>query len=422
MRKIIVLYLFLLPLISAGQNRTLISLEECQRMAAENYPSLKQKGLIELSSDISMNNLTKNYLPVLTFAGQASLQSAVTEIPQIFPGMDIPEASADQYKVYLDLNQVIYDGGLTSRQKRAELASRETELQALEVEKARLKDRVNLLYFNILLIQANEDIITTALEDLKARLKKTEAAVKNGAALQSSADVLKAEVLRLEQQFTELHHGKMAGIGMMSVYTGQTIPENPVYSLPGTEFPAAEPENRRAELRLYQLQMNKLDRSAEIASVRLMPRISAFGQAGYGRPGLNMLSDEFEPYYIVGARLSWNFWNWNQTSGEKKVIALRKDMLNLQKETWEQSVKAEAEKLKSDISKYSELLLKDEEIIVLRQNILSDAGSKLGNGVITATEYVAEVQALNQARLNRDMHRIMLEISKINYLNNYGNF
>lgn len=420
MKKIFLLFFIFTGAAALAQQTDTISLNNCRQLAIANYPLIKQKDLLSEAAGLRIKNLNTNYFPQLSLNGQATYQSAVTEIPKISPMFDFPSMSRDQYKVTLDVNQTIWDGGTTSAQKKLENSNLLADQMNVDVEMAKIKERVNQIYFNILLAQQNEKVVLNVQDELKSKLKKTEAGIKDEVALQSTADILKAEIIKTEQQLIELSNAKSASLKMLSEFINRTLSETTELIIP--ESLVVEPvyDNKRLEMKLLDLQMNKLDISKSLINTKVMPRFFAFGQGGYGRPGFNMLSNNFDFFYIVGAKLNWNISGFYQSGREKRVIEIQKNILNTQKETFDKNLKIASQKDAADISKYKQLIIKDDEIISLRQNITKTASTQLENGVITATEYVTELNAEMLARLNLELHKIQLKMAEINYLNSMG--
>jgi len=420
MKKILLLFVVFPWMPLFAQQPDTISLNYCQQLALDNYPLIKQKELLSEAAGLKIKNLNTNYFPQISLNGQATYQSAVTEIPQISPMFNFPSMSKDQYKVTLDVNQTIWDGGLTSAQKKLENTSLQADQMNIDVETAKIKERVNLIYFNILLAQQNEKVVVNIQDELRSKLKKTEAGIKNEVLLQSNADVLKAELIKTEQQLIELANSKSAALNMLSEFINR-----PLYGTTELKIPEdiiIEPvyDNKRPEMQLLDLQMNKLDVSKSLVNTKVMPRFYAFGQGGYGRPGFNMLSNDFDFFYIVGAKMSWNISGFYQSGREKRIIDIQKNILNTQKETFDKNLKIASQKDAADITKYKQLISKDDEIIKLRQNITKTASAQLENGVITATEYVTELNAEMLAKLNLELHKIQMKIAETNYLTSMG--
>lgn len=422
MRKYILLLLILFCKISFSQNTDTLTLDTCQKKALENYPLIKQKDLINKTSELKLFNIAKTYLPQLTLNGQATYQSAVTELPISIPHITIPTVDKDQYKATLDVTEIFYDGGLSSKQKKLEQVSLQSNLQKLETELYQLKDKVNTIYFGIIALQESKKLLLLQKEDLKNNLTKIESGVKNGAVLQSNADVLKAEIIKIEEQVIELESGITSGFNMLGDYMNTTISATAVLKLPETVIPKTDYDITRPELKSFDLQQQTLDASKSLLNCRLIPRVSGFGELGYGRPGLNMLSNSFNSYYLVGAKVTWTLWDWNETKNEKQLIDIQSQMLNTQKDLFNQGIKLLLEKNISDIQKYQDLQEKDKEIIALRKNITLSSESQMINGTITATEYLTVKNEELQAKINLETHKIELVQAQIDYLTTKGKY
>lgn len=418
------LVIFLLAFSSFGllaQSSDSLSLDECQKLARENYPLIKQLDLLGEITTIKINNLNKTWFPQLYLNAQASYQSDVTQISLPIPNIQIPEMNKDVYKVSLDVNQMIYDGNQTSYLKSIERADQKTEQQSVEVALNSVRERINQLYFTALQLQENEKLVLAMQQEIRSKLSKVEAAVRNDAALQLNADVLNAEILKTDQQLIEIRVGKEATLNMLGQFIKRDLSPTTGLGSPQSMASTVPLTNIRPEMLLFDVQMEKLDAGKKLSTSRLLPRLSLFGQVGYGRPGLNMLDPEFDSWAMGGLKLSWNLWNWNYSANEKKVIDLRKNILQAQKETFDLNVQAGIQKDLADIKKYNELMIKDREIIALREKIVTTLSVQLDNGMITATEYTTELNAVTLAKLNMHMHQIQQLQALYNYLYNTGN-
>ena len=421
MKRIILLLLANACLLWANAQESSYTLQQCYRLALQNHPLSAQNALLEQSSLLQQKIWDENNLPQLNLNGQATYQSAVTELPIKIPGITLPEISRDQFKVTLDASQVIYGGGSINNQKLIEQNNLAISKQGTESDLYKLRERVNLLYFNILLTNYTLDILKINKEELEARLKKIESGVLNGAVLPVNATVLKAEIIKVEQKRIETASQKSSLIALLGVLTGSTIPDNATFTEPDILIDPDHYSNLRPEFKLFDLQQLKVDAMKNLTLTRKNPRVYAFGNLGYGRPGLNMFKEEADLFYIVGAKVSWNFWNWHQTSQEVQILDLNKEMLENQKKSFDLNTRASIQQYLSDISKTSDLLKTDEAIIDLRVEITANASSQLENGVLTATEYLTEYNAEIQARLSKSLHQVQLMQAKAGYQAATGN-
>jgi outer membrane protein TolC len=336
------------------------------------------------------------------------------------PGVNIPENSKDMYKATLDINQLIWDGGSISGQKKVESINTQNEQQNIETEIYKLKERVNLLYFNILMLKKNNELLDISKKDIGLKLQKIESGVKNGVINESNADNLKAEIIKIDQKIIEIKSVEKANIEMLKELCGIEINDNTQFSTPEITVSTNVFENNRLELKSFEINKNKLSATQNVLSSMLMPKIYGFGQLGYGRPGLNMLSNDFQSFYIVGAKLSWNIWNWNQTKNEKKILEIQKDIINNSKDIYQKNMKMAYQRDKAEIDKFTELILKDLEIINLKTKIAKNSSSQFDNGYINSNDYLNDVNAETMAKINYEIHKIQLHKAKFDYMVNMG--
>ncbi len=396
-----------------------VTLQQCREWTRSHYPLSQQADILNDASKLRTLNLGKSWYPQLALNGQASYQSEVTSLPITIPGITIPELNKDFWKLSLDVNQTLYDGGQTSAMKKAEAAGLRADQQSLKVELNRLNEKVNQVYFNILLMQVSLELYDNVRSELNSRLRKAEAALRNNAGLEVQVNILKTEILKTEQQITEARAGLKASLDMLSLMTGQTFSDSVRLEVPDSRLPESL-ELRRPEMEWYDLQSEKLEAGKRLSSSRLLPRVSLFAQAGYGRPGLNMLDPDFSDWYMGGIRVSWSIWNWNSSANEKKIINLQKDLLQTQKESFEQNTRIQLSKDYQDIRKLDEMIARDQEIVALRGKIAETFSVQYEQGIITATEYTTELNAGVQAKISLEMHRLQQKLAIENYLFNSG--
>ncbi|HMV08844.1 MAG TPA: TolC family protein [Cyclobacteriaceae bacterium] len=398
--------LLLLLLATGALQAQSLTIETCYALAAENYPLVKQRELLTKSNEYTLQNLSKGYLPQLIIAGQATYQSEVTQVPISLPGMNIPTLSKDQYKFYGEVNQTLFDGGVIKQQKLTQQSNLEVEQQKLEVELYKIKERVNQLFFGILLV--DEQIRQTELlkQDINLGLKKTEAAIANGTAFKSSADVLKAELLNADQRTTELKAGRIAYAEMLGMFINRQL--DATVTLEKPKALVVSPEINRPEITLYESQNKTIDAQYKMLTARNLPKLNLFVQGGYGRPALNMLSNDFEAYYIGGVRLNWSLSGLYTLRKDKALLDLNRKTIAVQKETFLFNTNYTLRQQSAELNKYSELLTSDSDIIALRTRVKQTASVQLENGVITSNDYLREVNAEDKARQNKIVHEIQL--------------
>jgi outer membrane protein TolC len=415
MKRLAILLFSLWSLSLYAQQPGTLSLTWCNQRAIERYPLKSQEALLQENSGLKINNLTTNYYPQVSLNGQATYQSDVTGIDINLPFMTIVPPDKDQYKLSLDLGQLIYDGGVTSTMKELEKKDLEYQQKSLDAELYKVKEKVSQVYFGILQLQLASAVYQNSLDDLKSRLELVKSAVKNGIMLETNAMILEAEIVKLDQLLSENSILLSSQFRLMSQYLDTTLSEKTVLSLPEISKPEISKGNFRLENEVFRLQSEKLDISRNLAQKKLFPKISAFGQVGYGRPGLNMLSSEFDSFYMVGARFTWTFWNWNLTSREKQSLHLQRKLVDVQKQTFDFSLETMKERQFSEILRLQEMQKSDEKLIAIRAGISTVMGSQLENGIVTASQYVTEKNNEINARLNKSQHEVQLGKAKVEY-------
>jgi outer membrane protein TolC len=396
---------------STGQQ---ITLDKAQSLARNNYPLIKQKGLIARTADISIANLSKGYLPQLSVNGQASYQSAVTDIDVPIPGFDFQAPEKDQYKLTADVNQLIYDGGATKHQKTMQRLNAVTGQQQVEVDLYQLKGRINQVYLGILFIDEQIKQVELVKQDLQTGLNRVEAQVQNGVAFRSNVSVLKAELIKADQRAIELHSSRGAMIETLSLFINQPLDTAAVFEKPAAPQ-VGDTAITRPELELFKDQSALLGQQNQLINSRNLPRTSLFVQGGYGRPGLNLLKNEFDFFYIGGVRLNWELGGLYTKKNDKELVKINQDIVDIKKDMFLLNTNAEVKKQNAEIVKLEKLVASDQEIIALRKSVTDAAKAQLQNGVITANDYLREVNNEDQARQSLITHEIQQLQAKIEY-------
>ena len=397
-----------------------LTIREAYQLARKNYPMIRQQGLIEKTRDYSVSNAAKGYLPQFTVLGQATYQSAVTEfnLPVSIPGVEFPSISKDQYKVYGELNQTIYDGGNVRTQVRSHEANAQVEAQKLEVELYKLNERVNQLFFGILMLDEQLKQNDLLKKDINVGIRKVQALIDNGTAFKSNANTLKAELLKADQRTIDLNASRKAYLEMLGVLTAHPLGDSSALERP-VNLMAASDVNR-PELKLYDAQNRSLDVQSQLLDVRNRPKLNFFFQGGYGRPALNILSNGFDPYYITGVRLNWSLSGLYTIKKDRELIRNSRDAIQLQKETFLFNTNLAAKQQNAELDRFRQLLTTDDKIITLRESIKTTAAAQLENGVINTNDFLREVNAEDQARLNKILHGIQLLMSQYSLDNTLG--
>lgn len=415
--KKLLLFLLLPIQMVFGQNEILLT--DCYSWAQENYPNLKQIELWEQITSLNQENIKTKTLPQVTLNAQITYQSDVTGIKIPIPNVSIPSVSKDQYKTYAEFKQTIWDGGISQVNTKLEDALLKSNLSQLEVEMYKLNTQVSQAFFTALVVKKQSAVLAAQKKVLYEKLKFVESGIKNGILEKSAALSLKAEILNLEQNEVQLEAGNSAAIQMLSILTGKTIPKESelIYNNPVV---AANQNLNRPEFQLFTNQTGQLETQMELLDKTRNPKLFGFGQAGYGKPGMNMLNNEFDTYYLVGVGISWNAFDWKNTFRKKQVIQLQQQMIQTKQETFTQNIQILLSQQKEQINKLEKLLNNDQQLISLRTDITKFAASKLENETITVSDFIQELQAETVSKLNNELHKIQLNeaIEKYNLI--YG--
>jgi len=413
------LFFLLLNKTATAQNLTELSLDKAYSLARENYPLLKQKDLINRSAFLTIDNINKSFLPQVTLSGQASYQSEVTKLPFSVPGFSVPELAKDQYKLLADINQLLYDGGLTKTQKEIQQVNSLVEDQKTEVELYKLKDRINQLFLGTVLL--DQQINQTGLQrkDVELGLNKVKAQVANGTAFQSNKLVLDAEILKNDQRLIELKANRKSLLDVMQLFINRPLAADAVLIIPAINE-VVEDTVQRPELQLYHYQDSLLSIQDKMISVKNRPKASLFAQGGYGRPAFNFLTNDFNFFYIGGVKFSWSLGGLYTSKKERQINEVSQQVINVQKDVFLLNTNTQLVQQKNEIDKLKDLLAIDSKIVDVREQVKKASNAQLENGVITASDFLREVNAEDQSRLLLITHQLQLLQAKINYLNILG--
>ncbi|MCB0637241.1 MAG: TolC family protein, partial [Lewinella sp.] len=380
---------------------SVLSLEDCLNQARAHSPVLAQQPLVAEALVTQTRRLNRDYWPQLNLNGLATWQSEVISVPLEFPGIDIPSPPQDQYRVTLDVQQTIWDGGLTqARKAQAEAQARATN-QELVVNFYQAERQIRQLYFGALLAERQRDYAELLQTDLQRQIQRLQAAVDNGVAVPSDVRQLQAKLLEVQQQQRSAQHQKTAALAALEQWTGNAIPPEINLLLPDEgELPGS---NRRPELDLLDRQADVLQVSETLISRTNTPKLGAFASLGYGRPGLNLLASEWDTYAQVGARLTVPL-TWLYTGNqnlEKQQLELQRNRLQQQREQFILQTEAVRQRQSEEIARLREQVAADETITELRAQITATAATQLQEGVITVSDYLTELNREDLARQNR---------------------
>jgi outer membrane protein TolC len=411
------LCVFLLPLGLFGQTYDSLSLELCLKTAERRSPLNDEIALSEESLVYKLKNLGTNWFPALSTNAQAQYNSETVDFSGLMKNLpvSVPSIPLDQYKLWADINQQIYDGGMTKAQKSVEKASNQADIHQAEAALLGIKQQVNQAYFSLLLTRKSADVLQVSINDLQERKKVVRAGVENGVLLRENLLAMDAEELRYRQRLLELNLTSQQLIKVLSILLDSTINENTGAVLP-MEPPVFDSKTERPEYLVFEKQKDRLQASEDLVTATDMPKLFAFSQAGYGRPGYNFVSQDLHGYYSVGVGLKWNFLNYGDSKRQKKIFEIQKEILDVKRKTFDDQLDIQLEAEKTNQAKYDQLLVQDEEILRLRKAIASASFAKLTNGAITTTDYFSEVNNELLARLQFENHKIMKLQAAYSYL------
>lgn len=415
--------LFLIVLISMNSffvSAQIITIDEVQEKAEANYPAIARYDIIEKTKEFNIANANKAYLPQGTLSAQGTWQSDVTSIDLNMPNVEIPTIDQDQYRIVAELNQTIWDGGRISAQKKSTEANAELEKSQLDSEIYTLRERVNNLYFGILLMKEQINQLGILENELQLNHDNVEVYVQNGLANETDLNTVKVEQLKAGQRRINLETNLEAYIQMLSVLTGEELNSDNVFIKPETESSLILPVINRPELKVFEAQENAIESQKSLLNTRMMPTIGAFAQGGYGKPGLNMFDNEFKPYFSGGVRVSWNFGNLYTLKNDRKKIDLQKSAVNSQRETFLHNLNIVIPQQQIEIEKFKKTMQDDDEIIRLQTQIRQTAEVKVENGTMTVSDLMKEINAEESAKQAKLLHEIqfLMSVYSLKYTTN----
>ena len=389
------------------------TLEECQQAAERNYPLIQQYGLIDKTTELTVANIQKGWLPQVSVSAQATLQSDVTAFPdqmqQMYKamGIDMKGLAKDQYRVGVDVQQMVYDGGVIRSKK--EIAREQGNVQTAqnEVNMYNVHKRVNEMYFGLLLLDEQIKQNTYLQNLLNANEKKLASMQKNGTAAESDYLNVKAERLNVVQKMTDMQAQRKALVRMLSTFCGVEV-KVPVKPTPNTHHPT--PNNGRPELKAIDAQLRLADAQEKALDASLMPKFGVFAQGFYGYPGYNMFEDMMNRLWslngMIGARLTWNIGAFYTRKNDKEKMHMQRKTAETNRSVFLFNNNLEQIQQNEDIERYRKLMTDDEEIINLRSSIRKAAESRLSHGIIDVNDLLKEITNENAAKVQQCVHEI----------------
>jgi outer membrane protein TolC len=426
-RNVLIIIVLIISLANTLNAQKILTLKECYDQAmASNALAGEKKGYTDISR-LKDENLVMGWLPTLDENGSLIYNSSVVDLSGVLGSLPIPGiANAikplpnEQYKITLDINQIIYDGGAIKGARALEKADLSVNEKQTETDLYKLRGQINGYYFNLLLLARQKELLNNYLEIIKKRIASMQSAVNNGVIIKSDMDVLTSEKINIEQQLTENEIRKSSFTKILSDLTGNSIEASTELILPSISGELSN-ELSRPELQLFELRKEQLAAGMKVIESKRLPKAIGFATLGYGNPpGSNFFKNEFAPYYVVGASIKWNIFDWNKAKNEKQIISFQQVILNNRKNDLTDNLKRMLEAKNSEIESLKALIDRDSELITFRKKITASAESQYQNGTLTATEYLNELNTERQALINSEIHKINLSMARIEYLNISG--
>ena len=412
-----------LPFAGWGQPTPSLTLGQCYRLAEANYPLTRERDLIASTRDYNISNVAKGVYPQFTVNGTATYQSAVTDIslPPINGfNIKIPTVPKNQYKLYGEISQTLTGFGINRQQR--EISKTDADLQEanLDADLYQLRDRVNQLYFGILLLDDQIAQNDLAAKDIQTGIDNVRARINNGADFVSSLNKLKAQLLQTEEHTVELKASREAYTDMLGLFINQPVDSTTRLERPATA--ATVDSINRPELKAYDLQLQQDAENIRLSRLNLNPQLSVFFQGGMGQPNpMNLLSTSLSPYYFTGLRLTWSIGGAYTYKKDRLISLNNQEMVKAQRSTFLFNTEQTMHQDNADIRKYRHLIANDDDIVSLRESVSKTSAVQLQNGVITANDYLLDVNAASQARQDRAVHAVQLLMAQYNYLTTSGN-
>jgi outer membrane protein TolC len=426
-KRVLILFILVIPFVSGLKGQKVLTLKECYEMAVAITPIAAEREAYSQISALKDKNLSKSWLPTLDAGGSFLYNSSVIDMGGILGSLPIPGIADaikplphEQYKITVDINQVIYDGGAVRNAKALEKADLSINRKQTETDLYKLRSQINTCYSNLLLLKRKRELLNNYLELIGKRIESLQSALSNGVITKSDIDVLTSEKINLIQQLSENETLKGSLLKILSSLTGSEIDSSTELILPAA-WDKMTRELSRPELELYDLRKEQLSAGLKVLESKRMPKAFGFATLGYGNPpGNNFFKDEFAPYYMLGASIKWNIFDWNKTRNEKQLINLQQGILESRKSDLTENLNRLLEAKNAEIVNLNSMLESDTALIAIRKRITGTAESQYENGTITATEFLNALNSERQAMINYEIHKINLAMVRIEYLNIRG--
>ena len=393
-----------------------VTIEQCVNLAQENYPLIKKYNLLNSLNEINLSDINKSWLPQINVYAQGNVQNATPSFPDRLSGMlkqmgtDISGLNEWQYKIGADLNQTIWDGGSSKARREIERTQHAEKQAALDVQLYAVKERVESLFFGILLIDEQAKQIRASIDLLQDNLQKLRSMLKNGIAMQCDADMVEAQYLATSQQLIQARSMAESYRRLLEIYIGESLAGRELITpdavIPGDLVP------NRPEQKLFNAQLLANDALRNNITSSIMPQIGLFAQAYYGYPGYdyfeNMMNRNPSFNILAGVKISWNIGAFYTKKNSNQKLKLAAGEISADRETFLFNTSLETQSQVDNINELKAVIKEDGRIVELRANVRRAAESQLDNGTIDATALLTKITDEKQARLNAAYHEIQL--------------
>ncbi|MFM6995176.1 MAG: TolC family protein [Sediminibacterium sp.] len=392
------------------------TLQEVEELSIKNYPLIKQAAILNQSANFNIDNIKKALYPQFSINGQATYQSEVTSINLPIAGFKPNPLSKDQYRATAELQQTIYDGGLNKKMQAVALAGAKLDIIKNEVDLYKLKERVTQIYCTVLYTNEVVTQIKLIQSDLENALLKIESLYKNGLVFKNNVLQIKAQLLKNSQKLEEAIAAKRMVLDALELLANQPIASNAIFVVPkDMQIDIHDLALSRPELLLFEAQKSSVEKQLGLVNAKTNPKLGAFVQGGYGRPGLNMLKNDFDWFSIGGIKLQWSLGGYYTAKKEKDILQNQSALIQNEKETYTLNNRVQLKQQLDEIAKIEKLIQSDKEIVALRDQIKNTSLVQLNNGVITANDYLREINEYDLANQSLVQHQTQLIQSKLQF-------
>lgn len=393
-----------------------VTLEECVTLAQDNYPLIQKYDLLKQTKEVNLSDINKSWLPQINVYGQGTVQNETPSFPESLAGI-ISQTGATisglnewQYKVGADISQNIWDGGTSKTKRKIEHAEDAERQAAMDVQLYAIRERVEDLYFGILLMDEQIEQTRNMQALLQSNLDKLRSMQKNGTAMQSDVDMVEAQYLSTNQQLIQAESASGSYRKVLELFTGKSLAGQELLK-PDASIPQdLKPD--RPELRQFEAQL--LANEAKNASITAstMPKIGLFAQAYYGYPGFDyfesMMNRDPSFNILAGVKVSWNIGAFYHKKNDKRKLRLASDNIIVERDIFLFNTNLKTRSQLDRIDELKAVMKENDRIVQLRENVRKAAESQLDNGIIDATALLTKLTDEKQARLNASYHEIQL--------------